>query len=42
MKPISWYYMKKKKGEVPGFPAEVKSLTPDQKAIWVGEGKRFI
>jgi peptidoglycan-N-acetylmuramic acid deacetylase len=40
MKPINWYYMKKKKGEVPGFPAEMKTLTADQKAVWVGEGKK--
>jgi peptidoglycan-N-acetylmuramic acid deacetylase len=40
LKPINWYYMKKKKGEVPGFPAEVNSLTPDQKAVWVGKGKK--
>lgn len=40
LKPINWYYMKKKKGEVPGFPAEVKGLTESQKAVWVGEGKK--
>ncbi|MEF3303707.1 polysaccharide deacetylase family protein [Paenibacillus sp. GYB003] len=39
-KGVSWYYMKKKKGEVPGFPAEVKQLKPGQKAVWVGEGKK--
>ncbi|PYI56148.1 polysaccharide deacetylase family protein [Paenibacillus flagellatus] len=39
-KAVSWYYMKKKKGEVPGFPAEVKQLKPEQKAVWVGTGKK--
>lgn len=39
-KALSWYYLKKKKGEVPGFPAEVKQLKPTQKAVWVGEGKK--
>ncbi|MDF2724708.1 MAG: xylanase/chitin deacetylase, partial [Paenibacillus sp.] len=39
-KAVSWYYMKKKKGEVPGFPAEIKQLKPDQKAVWVGTGKK--
>ncbi|RKN85417.1 polysaccharide deacetylase family protein [Paenibacillus ginsengarvi] len=39
-KAVSWYYMKKKKGEVPGFPAEVKQLKPGQKAVWVGTGKK--
>lgn len=39
-KAASWYYMKKKKGEVPGFPSEVKQLKPGQKAAWVGEGKK--
>ncbi|GAA3401339.1 polysaccharide deacetylase family protein [Paenibacillus hodogayensis] len=39
-KAVSWYYMKKKKGEVPGFPAETKQLKPDQKAVWVGTGKK--
>jgi peptidoglycan-N-acetylmuramic acid deacetylase len=39
-KPLSWYYMKKKKGEVPNFPAEVKWFGPDRKAVWVGEGKK--
>jgi peptidoglycan-N-acetylmuramic acid deacetylase len=39
-KAVSWYYMKKKKGEVPGFPAEIKQLKPEQKAVWVGTGKK--
>lgn len=39
-KAVSWYYMKKKKGEVPGFPAEIKQLKPEQKAAWVGTGKK--
>ncbi|WP_238403133.1 polysaccharide deacetylase family protein [Paenibacillus mesophilus] len=39
-KAVSWYYMKKKKGEVPGFPAEIKQLKPDQKSVWVGTGKK--
>lgn len=38
-KAVSWYYMKKKKGEVPGFPAETKQLKPEQKAVWVGKDK---
>ncbi|MBD2863160.1 polysaccharide deacetylase family protein [Paenibacillus oceani] len=36
-KAVSWYYMKKKKGEVPGFPAETKQLKPEQKAVWIGK-----
>lgn len=39
-KAVSWYYMKKKKGEVPNFPAETKNYKPNQKAAWVGTGKR--
>ncbi|WP_438447926.1 polysaccharide deacetylase family protein [Gorillibacterium sp. sgz5001074] len=39
-KAVSWYYMKKKKGEVPGFPNEMKQLTPNQKVAWVGTGKK--
>jgi peptidoglycan-N-acetylmuramic acid deacetylase len=39
-KAVSWYYMKKKKGTVPDFPAETKKLQPDQKAVWVGAGKK--
>lgn len=38
--PYSWYYMKKKTGQVPDFPKETKSLTKDQKAVWVGTGKK--
>lgn len=37
---LSWYYMKKKKGEVPNFPPETKKYTEDQKALWVGKGKK--
>jgi peptidoglycan-N-acetylmuramic acid deacetylase len=37
--PISWFYMKKKAGQVPDFPKETKSFTADQKAVWVGKGK---
>ncbi|WP_248924818.1 polysaccharide deacetylase family protein [Paenibacillus hamazuiensis] len=37
---LSWYYMKKKKGEVPNFPPETKKYTPDMKALWVGTGKK--
>jgi peptidoglycan-N-acetylmuramic acid deacetylase len=40
LKAVSWYYMKKKKGEVPGFPAEVKKFTESHKAVWVGTGKK--
>ncbi|WP_240344099.1 polysaccharide deacetylase family protein [Paenibacillus sp. SYP-B3998] len=36
----SWYYMKKKTGQVPDFPKETKSFTADQKAVWVGTGKK--
>jgi peptidoglycan-N-acetylmuramic acid deacetylase len=39
-KALSWYYMKKKKGEVPNFPAETKQFKPEQKAVWVGTGKK--
>ncbi len=38
--PLSWYYMKKKKGQVPDFPKETKSFTAGQKAVWVGTGKK--
>ncbi|MFD0698646.1 polysaccharide deacetylase family protein [Paenibacillus sp. GCM10027628] len=38
--PFSWYYMKKKTGQVPDFPKETKSFTADQKAVWVGSGKK--
>lgn len=38
--PYSWYYMKKKPGQVPDFPKETKSFTNDQKAVWVGTGKK--
>jgi peptidoglycan-N-acetylmuramic acid deacetylase len=37
---LSWYYMKKKTGQVPDFPKETKSFTSDQKAVWVGKGKK--
>ncbi|MBP1989309.1 polysaccharide deacetylase family protein [Paenibacillus eucommiae] len=37
---LSWYYMKKGKGQVPDFPRETKSYTKDQKAAWVGTGKK--
>lgn len=39
-KAYSWYYMKKKDHQVPGFPGEVKNLSPDKKAVWVGSGKK--
>lgn len=39
-KALSWYYMKKKDGQVPDFPGDVKQLQPHQKAVWVGEGKK--
>ncbi|MDR6548862.1 polysaccharide deacetylase family protein [Paenibacillus qinlingensis] len=38
--PYSWYYMKKKTGQVPDFPHETKSFSSDQKAVWVGTGKK--
>ena len=39
-KPLSWYYMKKPKGQVPGFPADIKKYKPTDKAVWVGTGKK--
>lgn len=39
-KALSWYYMKKPKGQVPGFPAETKQFGPERKALWVGSGKK--
>lgn len=39
-KAVSWYYMKKKKGEVPNFPADIKQYRPEHKAVWVGSGKK--
>ncbi|MBP1154713.1 MULTISPECIES: polysaccharide deacetylase family protein [unclassified Paenibacillus] len=39
-KVISWYYMKKPKGQVPGFPGDTKKYTKDMKALWVGTGKK--
>lgn len=39
-KAYSWYYMKKRDHQVPGFPGEVKNLSPDKKAVWVGSGKK--
>jgi len=39
-KAVSWYYMKKKKGQVPDFPAETKKMKPEQKVIYVGTGKK--
>lgn len=32
--------MKKKDHQVPGFPVEVKDLSPNKKAVWVGSGKK--
>jgi peptidoglycan-N-acetylmuramic acid deacetylase len=37
---LSWYYMKKKDGQVPGFPNDLKQLKPNQKVAWVGTGKK--
>lgn len=39
-KAYSWYYMKNKEHKVPGFPGEVKGLSPNKKAVWVGTGKK--
>ncbi|WP_064745656.1 delta-lactam-biosynthetic de-N-acetylase [Paenibacillus sp. UNC451MF] len=39
-KALSWYYMKKPKGQVPNFPNETKTFTKDMKALWVGSGKK--
>lgn len=39
-KKVDWYYMKKGKGQVPGFPAETKQMKPEQKSVWVGTGKK--
>ncbi|MFS0837547.1 polysaccharide deacetylase family protein [Paenibacillus sp. 1P03SA] len=36
---LSWYYMKKPKGQVPDFPKETKTFTAKEKAVWVGQGK---
>jgi peptidoglycan-N-acetylmuramic acid deacetylase len=38
--PLSWYYLKKGKGNVPDFPKETKTFTSDQHAVWVGTGKK--
>jgi len=38
--PRSWYYMKKKTGEVPGFPNDIKKFKPEDKVLWVGTGKK--
>ncbi|SEB78934.1 polysaccharide deacetylase family protein [Paenibacillus sp. GP183] len=37
---LSWYYLKKKTGQVPDFPKETKSFTSGQKAVWIGKGKK--
>ncbi|MGY4759877.1 polysaccharide deacetylase family protein [Paenibacillus caseinilyticus] len=39
-KALSWYYMKKPKGQVPSFPGETKSYPEGTKALWVGTGKK--
>ncbi|MGN7383197.1 polysaccharide deacetylase family protein [Paenibacillus sp. SAFN-117] len=39
-KAVSWYYMKKGKGEVPGFPSETKQYKPEHRVIYVGTGKK--
>ncbi|WP_281885982.1 polysaccharide deacetylase family protein [Paenibacillus sp. YYML68] len=39
-KTLSWYYMKKGKGQVPRFPADTAAMTGDRKALWVGTGKK--
>ncbi|TVY06684.1 polysaccharide deacetylase family protein [Paenibacillus cremeus] len=39
-KALSWYYMKKPKGQVPNFPPETKNFSSDMKALWVGTGKK--
>ncbi|MFC0212351.1 polysaccharide deacetylase family protein [Paenibacillus chartarius] len=39
-KALSWYYMKKGAGKVPDFPKETRSFPADQKAVWVGTGKK--
>ncbi|AFC28766.1 delta-lactam-biosynthetic de-N-acetylase [Paenibacillus mucilaginosus] len=39
-KALSWYYMKKPKGQVPSFPGETKSYPQGTKALWVGTGKK--
>ncbi|WP_159881375.1 polysaccharide deacetylase family protein [Paenibacillus puerhi] len=39
-KQLSWYYMKKSKGQVPGFPGETKTFADSMKALWVGTGKK--
>lgn len=37
---LSWYYMKKKAGQVPGFPNDLKQLKSNQKVACVGTGKK--
>ncbi|WP_426452275.1 polysaccharide deacetylase family protein [Paenibacillus sp. S-38] len=39
-KALSWYYMKKSKGQVPSFPGETKTYPEGTKALWVGTGKK--
>lgn len=37
---LSWYYMKKGAGKVPDFPKETRTFPSEQKAVWVGTGKK--
>ncbi|MEO3944137.1 polysaccharide deacetylase family protein [Gorillibacterium sp. CAU 1737] len=37
---LSWYYLKKGAGIVPGFPKEVKAYGPERKAVYVGAGHK--
>jgi len=37
---LSWYYLKKGKGKIPGFPPETQTFTSDQKVVWIGTGKK--
>ncbi|WP_438432005.1 polysaccharide deacetylase family protein [Gorillibacterium sp. sgz500922] len=39
-KTLSWYYMKKGPGKVPGFPAETAKYGPDRRAVYVGTGRK--
>lgn len=41
LKALSWYYMKKKKGEVPNFPHDIRNYRSNQKVAWVGTGKKI-
>jgi peptidoglycan-N-acetylmuramic acid deacetylase len=39
-KALSWYYMRKGEGKVPGFPSDIRLYKPEHKVIYVGTGKK--